>query len=127
MTKTPARERRKIRCEALLKPVSYIETTESKKEMMNSQLTQKRKEIMGIASKYGIHNIRIFGSTARGDNKNDSDIDLLVDIEEGRDLFDMGAFLIDLETLLQKKIDVVTENALHQNIRQTVLKEAIPL
>jgi predicted nucleotidyltransferase len=51
----------------------------------------------------------------------------LVDIEEGRDLFDMGAFLIDLETLLQKKIDVVTENALHQNIRKSVLKEAIPL
>jgi predicted nucleotidyltransferase len=59
---------------------------------MNSELTQKREEIMGIASKYGIHNIRFFGSTARGDNRKESDIDLLVDIEEGRDLFDIGAF-----------------------------------
>ncbi|MGC8775192.1 MAG: nucleotidyltransferase family protein [Chlorobaculum sp.] len=94
---------------------------------MNSQLTQKREEIMGIASKYGIHNIRVFGSTARGDNRKDSDIDLLVDIEEGKDLFDIGAFLMDLEALLHKSIDVVTENALHQKIRKTVLKEAIPL
>jgi predicted nucleotidyltransferase len=54
------------------------ETTKSKNEIMNSELTQKRKEIMSIASKYGIHNIRIFGSTARGDNRNDSDIDLYI-------------------------------------------------
>jgi predicted nucleotidyltransferase len=94
---------------------------------MNSELTQKSEEIMGIASKYGIHNIRVFGSTARGDNRKESDIDLLVDIEEGRDLFDIGTVLIDLETLLHKKIDVVTENALHQQIRKSVLKEAVPL
>jgi predicted nucleotidyltransferase len=95
--------------------------------MMNSELTQKREEIMGIASKYGIHNIRVFGSTARGDNRKESDIDLLVDIEEGRDLFDLGAFSVDVEALLDKSIDVVTENALHQKIRKSVLKEAVPL
>jgi hypothetical protein len=97
------------------------------KETMNSQLTQKRDEIIGIASKYDIHNIRVFGSTARGDDKKNSDIDLLVDIEEGKDLFDLGAFSFDIEALLHKNIDVVTENAPHQKIRDTVLKEAVPL
>ncbi|NTU52461.1 MAG: nucleotidyltransferase family protein [Chlorobiaceae bacterium] len=94
---------------------------------MNSKLTQKREEIIGIASKYGIHNIQVFGLTARGENKKESDIDLLVDLEEGRDLFDFGAFSVDGEALLQKSIDVATENALHQKIRNTVLKEAVPL
>ena len=94
---------------------------------MNNQLTQKREDILGIARKYGIHNIRVFGSTVRGDDRKDSDIDLLVDVDEGRDLFDLGAFLMDLEALLHKKIDVVTENALHQKIRKTVLEEALPL
>lgn len=82
---------------------------------------------MAIARNYGIHNIRVFGSTARGDYRKESDIDLLVDVEEGRDLFDLGAFLVDVEALLHKSIDVVTENALHQKIRDTVLKEAVPL
>lgn len=82
---------------------------------------------MAIARNYGIHNIRVFGSTARGDYRKESDIDLLVDVEEGRDLFDLGAFLVNVEALLHKSIDVVTENALHQKIRDTVLKEAVPL
>jgi len=94
---------------------------------MNNQLTHNREEILGIARKYGIRNIRVFGSTVRGDDRKDSDIDLLVDVDEGRDLFDVGAFLMDLEALLHKKIDVVTENALHQKIRKTVLEEALPL
>ena len=94
---------------------------------MDNQLTQRREEIYGIARKYGIQNIRVFGSTVRGNNKEDSDIDLLVDVEDGRDLFDVGAFLMDLEELLHKTIDVVTENALHQTIRKKVLEEATPL
>ena len=71
---------------------------------MDNQLTQRREEIYGIARKYGIQNIRVFGSTVRGNNKEDSDIDLLVDVEDGRDLFDVGAFLMDLEELLHKTI-----------------------
>jgi uncharacterized protein len=94
---------------------------------MNSQITQKREEIMGIASKYGIHTIRVFGSIARGDDKKESDIDLLVDVEDGMDLFDLGAFSVDVEALLHKSIDVVTENALHRKIRKTVLEEAVLL
>ena len=94
---------------------------------MNDQLIYQRQEILRLANKYGINNIRVFGSTVRGEAKKDSDIDLLVDVEEGRDLFDIGAFLMDLEELLHRSIDVVTENALHQKIRKTVLEEAIPL
>ncbi len=94
---------------------------------MNNQLFCQRQKILRLASKHGINNVRVFGSTVRGDETKDSDIDLLVNVENGRDLFDVGAFLMDVEELLHKRIDVVTENALHHKIRKTILEEAVPL
>ena len=90
-------------------------------------LKKKRSEILGIASKYGARNLRLFGSMARGDAREDSDIDLLVDLEAGRNLLDHIALIQDLEDLLGRKVDVVTEKALHWYIRDRVLREAIPL
>jgi len=54
-------------------------------------------------------------------------VDFLVELEQGRDLFDLGELLIDLQTLLQRKVDLVTKNALHPRIYSQVLKEAQPL
>ncbi len=68
-------------------------------------------------------NIRVFGSVARGEADSKSDIDLLVDLEPGRSLFDLGGLLMDLQDLLGHKVDVVTERGL----RERVMKEAIPL
>lgn len=90
-------------------------------------LKNKRKDILRIASKYGARNVRIFGSLARGEASEDSDIDFLVDMEPGRSLFDLGGLLMDLQKLLAQKVDVVTEKGLRPRIRERVLKEALPL
>ena len=90
-------------------------------------LHEKREDILRLASKRGASNIRIFGSVARGKADSKSDIDLLVDLEPGRSLFDLGGLLMDLQELLGHKVDVVTERGLRECIRERVLKEAIPL
>jgi uncharacterized protein len=90
-------------------------------------LKDKREDILRIAASHGAHNVRIFGSVARGDARQDSDLDVLVDMEPGSSLFDIGALLTDLETLLGCNVDVVTERGLRQRIRDRVLREAVPL
>jgi uncharacterized protein len=71
--------------------------------------------------------VRVFGSVARGEADAESDIDLLVDVEPGRTLFDLSELLLDLQELLGHNVDIVTEKGLHSRIRQRVLKEAVPL
>lgn len=90
-------------------------------------IKQKREEILRIAAKRGARNVRVFGSVARGDAGEQSDIDFLVELEPGRSLLDLGGLWSDLTTLLGRKIDLVTENGLREAIRDRVLKEAVPL
>ncbi|CAG0995714.1 hypothetical protein METP2_02901 [Methanosarcinales archaeon] len=90
-------------------------------------LTSHRPAILRIARKHGARNVRIFGSVARKEADKDSDIDFLVDMEPGRSLFDLGGLLMDLQELLHCKVDVVTEKGLRERIRNSILKEAIPL
>ena len=90
-------------------------------------LRARRREILRIAERHGARNVRIFGSVARREARPDSDVDLLVDVEPGRSLLDLGGFLVDTEKLLDRKVDVVTEPGLRPRIRQRVLDEAIPL
>ena len=71
--------------------------------------------------------VRIFGCVARGEADSESDIDLLVNMESGRSLLDLCGLLIDLEELLGRKVDVVTEKGLRDRIRERVLKEAVAL
>jgi uncharacterized protein len=95
--------------------------------MLDSAITDNRTNILHLARKHGIHNVRVFGSMANGSATLSSDVDLLVDLEEGYDLFDLGACLMDLQDLLHRKIDMVTKDALNPRIREKVLKEAVPL
>src|SRR5690348_11332522 len=90
-------------------------------------LQSKRDDILRIASHYGAYNVRIFGSVARGEADEQSDIDFLVNMEPGRSLLDLCGLLIDLEELLGCKVDVVTEKGLRNRIRESVLKEAVAL
>jgi len=90
-------------------------------------LKQKRNEVLLIAKKHGATNLRIFGSVARGEADEKSDVDFLVDMEPGRTLFDLGGLLMDLRELLGMEVDVVTERGLKQRIRERVLREAIAL
>lgn len=90
-------------------------------------LKSKREAILEIAARHGATNVRLFGSAARGEAGEESDIDLLVDVGPGRTPFFPGGLLADLEELLGCKVDVVTEEGLHWYIRDQVLKEAISL
>jgi uncharacterized protein len=90
-------------------------------------LKEKREEILKIAATYGVRNIRIFGSVARGEADESSDIDLLVDMDSDRSLLDVTAFLADIRDLLRRRVDVVSEKGLYWLIRRRILKEAKPL
>jgi len=90
-------------------------------------LTRKRGEIEKIAAILGARNIRVFGSVARGEADEKSDIDFLVEMEPGRSLFDLGGLLMDLQEFLGCDVDVVTERGLNPRIRDRVLREAVSL
>jgi uncharacterized protein len=94
---------------------------------LDELLQSKREDILRIAARYGAYNVRVFGSVARGEADEQSDIDFLVNMEPGRSLLDLCGLLIDLEELLGCKIDVVTEKGLRDHIRARVLKEAVAL
>jgi predicted nucleotidyltransferase len=90
-------------------------------------LQEKREEILRIAARRGAYNVRIFGSVARGEAGPDSDVDFLVELEPSRSLLDLGGLLMDLQDLLEREVDVLTEAGLRDRIRQRVLSEARPL
>lgn len=90
-------------------------------------LKEKREEILRVAAKYGAHNVRVFGSVARGEADRASDIDFLVELEPGRTLLDLGGLQVELEELLGCHIDVVTEHGLKLRLRERVLQEAVPV
>jgi predicted nucleotidyltransferase len=87
----------------------------------------KRDEILRIAARHGARNVRIFGSVARGEAGENSDVDLLVELEQGRSLLDQAGLMVELEELLGRKVDVVTEQGLYWLLRRRILKEARPL
>ena len=90
-------------------------------------LAQRRTEILDIAARHGATTVRIFGSVARGEDDENSDIDFLVELEEGRSLLDLGGLLVDLRDLLGRPVDVVTVRGLKDRIRARVLAEAVSL
>lgn len=94
---------------------------------MDSLVLRHQQEIRTVASRHGARSVRVFGSTARGDARDDSDVDLLVELEPGRSLLDLIAIKQDLEDVLARSVDVVTEAGLSPYLRERVLSEAIPL
>jgi predicted nucleotidyltransferase len=94
---------------------------------MEQLLRQYRADILRLAAKHGAHDVRVFGSVVRGEDTPDSDVDFLVTMEPERSLFDMGGLLTDLEDLLGRRVDVVTQDGLHSYIRDRVLNEAVPV
>lgn len=94
---------------------------------MNTAIRDHRDEILRLARAHGARKLRLFGSVARGDDRPDSDLDLLVEMEPGRSLVDHVALKQDLEGLLGRDVDVVTEQSLHPRLRDRVLREAVSL
>lgn len=96
--------------------------------MTTEQLVKSRREdILRVAARHGAHNIRVFGSVARGEAGEASDVDFLVEMEPGRSLLDLGGLQAELESLLGRKVDVATEAGLYWPLRRRILKEARPL
>jgi len=94
---------------------------------MNSVLKDKRLEILEIARRYGVRNVRVFGSAARDEAGPQSDMDLLVEFGPRFTLLTQAAMVRELESLLGVKVDVVSERALRPRVRDSALREAAPL
>jgi predicted nucleotidyltransferase len=107
----------------------YHKITSKEESIMDpsKMLQDKRDEILRIAAAHGAQNVRVFGSVSRGEAGPKSDVDLLVKLEPGRSLLDLIAIKQDLEDLLGREVDVVTEDAVSAYIREQVLKEAVNL
>ena len=88
---------------------------------------ESRDEIARIAAAHGACNVRVFGSASRGEADEGSDLDLLVDMSEGRNLFDLIALSNDLGETLEIDVDVVTEGGLSPYLRERILAEAVAL
>jgi len=90
-------------------------------------LRTRRHEILRIATKHGARNVRLFGSAARGDAGPASDLDFLVEMEEGRSLLDLVGLWQDLEALLGCKVDVLADGGISPYLRDRIYAEATPL
>ena len=86
-----------------------------------------RDEILALADRHGIRNVRVFGSMARGEADERNDVDLLVTLPPDKTGLALGDLLMDVQDLLQRRVDLVTEGALHPVLRDRVLQEAQPL
>ncbi|MBD5803488.1 Nucleotidyltransferase domain protein [Azoarcus sp. Aa7] len=94
---------------------------------MHRLIETHREELRALALRYGIRSIKVFGSMARDDADDDSDVDLLVETGPETSGFALGALLMDAQDLLHRRVDIVTQNALHPAMRARVLREALPV
>jgi uncharacterized protein len=91
------------------------------------ELKARREAILAIAGRHGAGNVRVFGSVVRGEADAASDVDLLVELEPGRGLFELGGLLMELQEHLHCKVDVMTPAMLKPRIREKILREAMLL
>ena len=91
---------------------------------MHPLIETHRSEILALAERHGIVEVRVFGSMARGDAGDASDVDLLVSLPPERTGLALGGLLMDVQELLDRRVDVVTEKGLHPALRDRVLHEA---
>jgi hypothetical protein len=91
---------------------------------MHPLIEANRREILKLAARYGVTDVRVFGSMARGDARPESDVDLLVRPLPGTSLLDLGGLLMDVQDLLGRRVDVVSERALPGPVLERVMLEA---
>jgi predicted nucleotidyltransferase len=90
-------------------------------------IRETREEIVRIAARHGATQVRSIGSVARGDARPDSDVDLLVTWSEGTSLLDQAALVLELESLLGRKVDIASDGWVKPSIRESVYRDAIAL
>ncbi len=82
-----------------------------------------KSKIISVLKRYGVLRAAVFGSFARGENKKNSDLDLLVELKGKKSLLDLAGLKIELEELLKRKVDLLTYNSLHPLLKDKILKE----
>ena len=92
---------------------------------LRDRLTHLREDIHRAAAESGATDVRVFGSVARGEERETSDVDFLVNLEPGRTLLDLARLELRLEALLARPVDVVTENGLREPVRSAALRDAV--
>jgi predicted nucleotidyltransferase len=90
-------------------------------------IEEKREDILNIAARHGACNVRVFGSVARGEDRPDSDVDFLVDVGGTTSSWFPAGLILDIEKLLGRPVEIVTEKGLNPLIKDRVLREAVPL
>lgn len=90
-------------------------------------IQDKKSDILAIAARHGANNIRLFGSVARGEDNESSDIDLLVSMEKNRSLYDLIGLQQEIQHILQRKVDVLTDKSINSYLQAQILQEAISL
>jgi hypothetical protein len=90
-------------------------------------IRKKRKEILRIAAKHGVSSIRVFGSVVRGQEGPDSDVDFLVEPGPATSAWFPAGLMLDLEDLLGRRVEVISERALNPDLREYVMQEAVPV
>lgn len=121
----PTLERLVAACGARLELRLAVETRRA--PVSASVVRQHRRALLDLARRYGAHNLRIFGSTARGEAGPDSDVDLLIDLEPGRTLLDLIGLRREAAELLGVDVDVATLDMLREPVRLEAERDAIPV
>lgn len=94
---------------------------------MHPLIEAHRTDLLALASRRGVTAVRVFGSMSRGDDTDESDVDLLVTLAPGTSALALGGLLLDAQELLGRRVDIVTEASLHPALRERVLADAVPL
>lgn len=94
---------------------------------MHALIESHREQLLSLARRRGITSVRVFGSMARDQAREDSDVDLLVTLAPGTSALALGGLLLDAQELLNRQVDVVTEAGLHPSLRARVLADAVAL
>lgn len=94
---------------------------------MHALIESNRQQLLSLARRRGVTSVRVFGSMARGEARESSDVDLLVTLAPGTSALALGGLLLDAQELLGRRVDVVTEASLHPALRERVLADAVPL
>jgi hypothetical protein len=94
---------------------------------MSPTIAEIREQVSGVMRRRGVVHAAVFGSIARGDAGPSSDIDFLVEFEEGRSLLDLSGLVVDLREALGRDVDVATPNSLYPKLRDAILRELVPI
>ena len=104
-----------------------MDTEATNNQPLPPLLVEHRAALLALAEELGFHEVRLFGSMARGDDREDSDVDLLVTAKQGTTIFHLGSMIGKAEALIGRRVDVVTLGSLPEVLHEKVLTDAVPL